>query len=41
MSVPPAGDFLCAQKVTKDAQETKVSWLPFPAGKRGVGDAAP
>ena len=25
VSVPPAGDFLCAQKVTKDAQETKVS----------------
>ena len=25
MSVPAAGDFLYAQKVTKDAQETKVS----------------
>ena len=28
LALPPAGNFLPAQKVTKDAQETKVSCLP-------------
>ena len=34
LPVPPAGYFLLAQKVTKDAHETDGFVTSFPAGKR-------